>query len=430
MTAAVYTQDIGEGVSIQSGKLHLPRFDEKWEVRRLGDIASFFKGSGLSKSDITPDGKRPCIHYGQLFTTYGEQITKVVSGTNLKGSFFLSLPNDVLMPASDVTPNGLATASCLLLSDIILGGDVLVIRSSENTLNGEFLAYVIKTHRDKILRLVSGTTVFHLYGRDLSDFRFSAPSVAEQTAIAGVLSDVEELLKSLDALIARKRAIKQAAMQQLLSGRTRLPGFDGKWTSLNMARDSNLKARIGWQGLTTEEYLTTGDYYLVTGTDFSKGRVDWTRCSFVDRARFVQDHNIQLLQDDVLITKDGTIGKVGFVDALPGPATLNSGIFVIRPQADAYFPLYMYYVLTSHIFNDFLSRLQAGSTISHLYQKDFVDFNFMAPPVDEQHAVATVLCDMDAEIAALERRRDKIRDIKQGIMQQLLSGSVRLAKRE
>ncbi len=256
------------------------------------------------------------------------------------------------------------------------------------------------------------------------------PPPAEQRAIAEVLADVDALLDAWDRLITKRRAVKQGVVQQLLSGKIRLPGFDGKWTLLNMARDSKLKARIGWQGLTTEEYLTTGDYYLVTGTDFSKGGVDWTRCSFVDRARFVQDHNIQLLQDDVLITKDGTIGKVGVVDAPPGPATLNSGIFVIRPQADAYFPLYMYYVLTSHVFNDFLSRLQAGSTISHLYQKDFVDFDFMAPAVDEQRAIATVLSDMDAEIVALERRRDKIRDIKQGMMQQLLSGSIRLVKPE
>ena len=95
------------------------------------------------------------------------------------------------MPASDVTPNGLATASCILRADVILGGDVLIIRSSENTLNGAFLAYVIKTHREEIMRLVSGTTVFHLYGRDLSNFRFSAPSVAEQTAIVKVLSDMD-----------------------------------------------------------------------------------------------------------------------------------------------------------------------------------------------------------------------------------------------
>ena len=217
-------------------------------------------------------------------------------------------------------------------------------------------------------------------------------------------------------------------MQQLLTGKARLPGFRGKRTELNMTRNSILKARIGWQGLTTAEYLSIGNYYLVTGTDFLNGRVDWSTCHFVDRCRYVQDTNIQLAPDDVLLTKDGTIGKAGFIDSLPGPATLNSGVFVIRPKKKSYFPKYMYYILTSHIFSNFLGRLQAGSTIVHLYQKDFSNFSFNAPPLDEQVAIATILSDMDTELASLKQRLDKTREIKHGMMQQLLTGLIRLVK--
>lgn len=256
------------------------------------------------------------------------------------------------------------------------------------------------------------------------------PPPTEQRAIAEALSDVDGLLAALEALIAKKRVIKQAAMQQLLTGKTRLSGFSGEWAELNMAHDSILKARIGWQGLTTAEYLTNGDYYLVTGTDFVRGRVDWARCFFVDHSRFRQDTNIQLAPYDVLLTKDGTIGKAGFIESLPRPATLNSGIFVIRPKKGAYVPKYMYYVLTSQIFDDFLARLQAGSTISHLYQKDFVDFTFKAPLINEQQAIVAVLSDMDSEIVSLERRRDKTRAVKQGMMQQLLTGRIRLVQSE
>ena len=165
---------------------------------------------------------------------------------------------------------------------------------------------------------------------------------------------------------------------------------------------------------------------MVTGTDFARGGVDWTSCFFVDQSRFIQDVNIQLAPYDVLLTKDGTIGKAGFIDSIPGPATLNSGIFVIRPKSNTYVPKYMYYILTSQIFGDFLNRLQAGSTISHLYQKDFVDFTFKAPQIDEQRAIVTILSDLDAEITALERRLDKTCSIKQGMMQQLLTGAIRL----
>jgi type I restriction enzyme S subunit len=238
---------------------------------------------------------------------------------------------------------------------------------------------------------------------------------------------VDALIGGLQRLIARKRDLKQAAMQQLLTGQTRLPGFSEKWGTLNMAEKSSLKARIGWQGLTTAEYRPTGEYYLVTGTDFLKGRVNWASCCFVDTRRYVQDKNIQLKPGDILLTKDGTIGKVGFVDSLPGPATLNSGIFVIRPKGNAYYPLYFYYILTSQVFDDFLVQLQAGSTISHLYQKDFVSFTFRAPSIREQTAIASVLSDMDAEIDALEKRLAKTLGLKQGMMQEQLTGKTRLA---
>jgi type I restriction enzyme, S subunit len=253
------------------------------------------------------------------------------------------------------------------------------------------------------------------------------PEMEEQRAIAAALSDVDTLIASLERLIVKKRELKQAAMEQLLTGQTRLPGFRGEWERVSLAERAILKARIGWQGLTTAEYLDSGDHFLVTGTDLLGGRVQWGSCHFVSEQRYVQDVNIQLRPRDVLLTKDGTIGKVAFVPSLPGKATLNSGVFVIRPKNDGYDPHYLYFVLKSRVFDDFLARLQAGSTISHLYQKDFVGFTFSAPArVDEQAAIAGALSDMDAELDALEARRDKTRLLKQGMMQELLTGRTRL----
>lgn len=252
------------------------------------------------------------------------------------------------------------------------------------------------------------------------------PPLAEQVGIASSLSDMDALIGGLDQLIAKKRDIQQAAMQQLLTGQRRLPGFSGEWSPIKMAKHASLKARIGWQALTTGEYLDEGDYYLVTGTDFIDGRVNWSYCNFVDRWRYDQDKNIQLRVSDVLLTKDGTIGKVGYIEKLRTPATLNSGIFVIRPLQESFFPLFLFYILKSKIFDEFLSMITAGSTISHLYQKDFVTFEFLAPSVVEQATIASILSDMDTELATLEARRDKARQLKQGMMQELLTGRIRL----
>jgi type I restriction enzyme S subunit len=193
------------------------------------------------------------------------------------------------------------------------------------------------------------------------------------------------------------------------------------WQIKNIAKNSTLKARIGWQGLTTAEYLETGDYFLITGTDFSKGKINWQDCHYVAKERFVQDKNIQIKAGDILITKDGTIGKVAFIDNVPLAATLNSGVFVIRPINDSYDPLYCYYIFNSFYFDSFLNKLVAGSTINHLYQKDFVLFNFPAPPQrSEQTAIATALSDVDVLIGSLEKLIEKKRAIEQGAMQELL----------
>ena len=191
------------------------------------------------------------------------------------------------------------------------------------------------------------------------------------------------------------------------------------WETKNIGKDATLKARIGWQALTTNEYQSTGNYYLVTGTDFNAGDVQWDTCWYVDEWRYKQDLNIQLRIDDVLVTKDGTIGKVGYVDELPKPATLNSGVFVIRPKYNSFVPKYFFYVLTSNLFKEFIRNITAGSTITHLYQKDFVTFNFPVPPKKEQTAIATALSDVDNLIGSLEKLIAKKEAIKTGTMQQL-----------
>ena len=206
-----------------TGKTRLPGFSGAWETKRLGEIASFFKGSSLfTKTNMSVDGKRRCIHYGELFTTYGESISEVLHGTDRNESFFLSVSNDVLMPASDVTPNGLATASCISESDIILGGDILVIRVPAEILNGIFLAYAIKINRHQVMQLITGTTVYHLYGRDMANFSFAIPSVQEQNEIVHILSDMDTEITALEQRRDKTIAIKQGMMQQLLTGKVRL----------------------------------------------------------------------------------------------------------------------------------------------------------------------------------------------------------------
>ena len=176
------------------------------------------------------NGKQKCIHYGELFTVYQEEIKSICSYTNENiDNMFFSCANDVLMPTSDVTPNGLATASCIKENNVIIGGDVLVIRSLKGIVDGIFLSYSIRQDRKQVMQLVSGSTVYHLYGSDMKKFEFKFPTLSEQSAIATILSDTDALITALDALITKKRAIKQGTMQDLMTGRRRLAGYSGEW---------------------------------------------------------------------------------------------------------------------------------------------------------------------------------------------------------
>lgn len=293
--------------------------------------------------------------------------------------------------------------------------------------NAEFFYYLLQTKKNSMLELAIGSTFLEISKTALCKIPLQIPIRDEQNRIADVLSDIDNLVVVLEKQIAKKKAIKQGAMQELLTGKRRLPGFSGEWRYFNLMKNSKVKARIGWQGLKKSEYLDSGYALLVTGTDFDDGRVLWDGCHYVTRSRYEQDRNIQLQNNDILITKDGSLGKAALVQGLTKPATLNSGIFVIRPLQDAYDPVFVYQILSSFVFKNFLDRLSAGSTIIHLYQKDVGKFEFLLPPtIVEQKAIAEALSEMDSDIAALENKLTKYRQVKQGMMQQLLTGKIRI----
>jgi len=182
----------------------------------------------------------------------------------------------------------------------------------------------------------------------------------------------------------------------------------------------SLRARIGWQGLRAEEFTDYGPY-LVTGTDFVNGKIDWDTCYHVDEHRYKQDVGIQLREHDLLVTKDGTVGKTAFVVDCPEKATLNSHIFLVRAINGGVVPEYLYYVLNSHQFDVFLRNILTGTTIKGLTQENFYKFSFEAPDAPRQAKIAEVLSTVDEAIDKTRALIDKYKNIKAGMMQDLLS---------
>lgn len=184
--------------------------------------------------------------------------------------------------------------------------------------------------------------------------------------------------------------------------------FPEHWKIKRIKHTTYVKGRIGWKGLKSDEFLEVSDSYVVTGTDFKDGVIKWDTCYQVPKDRYDEDPFIQLKNDDLLITKDGTIGKIAVVKNIPKIATLNSGVFVTRPISDDYYAEYMYWVLVSEVFISFYDFNKSGSTIQHLYQNVFNEFKFTCPSLKEQTQIANYLNNKTAQLDTLIAKKEQL----------------------
>lgn len=191
------------------------------------------------------------------------------------------------------------------------------------------------------------------------------------------------------------------------------------WNTKRIKYMATLKGRIGWQGLTSEEYQDEGAY-LVTGVDFADGGINWENCVHVPMKRWEEATDIQIQEGDLLITKDGTIGKVAIVRNMPGATSLNSGVLRIVP-IEGYSRRFLYWALRSDEFWNWFNYKNAGnSTIVHLYQGDFAEFLYAFPKYEEQERIADYLdshCgELDSIIAGIEEQIKILSEYKQSLI--------------
>ena len=202
---------------IFSQELRFTRADgsayEDWEEKKLGEVCEVMRGTSFSKSEMVEEGEMKCIHYGELFTEYKEVISFISSRTNITKGVF-SHKGDVLMPTSDVTPNGLARASALSIENVLLGGDMNIIRIQKRLLS-VFLSYFLNFDKQNIIRLVTGTTVKHIYASDIKSLDIPLPSLSEQAQIANFLSAIDVKIEKLSEQIEATENYKKGLLQQM-----------------------------------------------------------------------------------------------------------------------------------------------------------------------------------------------------------------------
>lgn len=247
------------------------------------------------------------------------------------------------------------------------------------------------------------------------------PTLEEQRAIATALSDVDALLEELDCLIAKKRDIKQAAMQQLLTGETRLPGFEGEWEQLSIRQVITQSATYG---IVTAGTFVLDGVKMLRGGDISDGNVN-TRLPMVTHAKAAEYSRTALLENDVVIALVGYPGASAKVPTELIGSNISRAVGLLRPNGKILAD-FLVQVLNSPAGRKMVLAPSAGSAQQVVNLSALNKLRLSVPPIAEQKAITAILSDIDAEIQALEQRRSKTAELKQGMMQELLTGRTRL----
>lgn len=382
-----------------------------WRRSTIGSMCAIRTGSSDTQ-DATPNGRYPFF----------------VRSNNIEHKDSYEFDTEAVLTAGD----GVGTGKVFhYVKGRFAAHQRVYVMSDFNGVDGRYFYYFFSNRfLSEVQKYTAKSSVDSVRRPMIAEMEIDLPTLPEQRAIADVLAGFDEHLANLDAFIAKKKAIRDGALEELVNGTRRIPGFSQPWRVINFVEEIIPKARIGWQGLKAGEYLRSGYSFLISGTDFEDGHVSTKKISFVSKERYEMDTAIQVQAGDVLVSKDGTIGKVALVPDLGMPATLNSGVFVFRPHSSLARE-FLYWVLMSSVFRAFINTLAAGSTIKHLYQKDLADFSFSAPATEsEQICISEALFAMDAEIASLVEERAKVERLKQGAMEDLLTGRVRLPVHE
>ena len=407
----------------------LGNFPSDWDCRDVGSLDPF----------VTSGSRGWAKHY----TEFGAAFIRITNMSREAIDLDLSDLKQVRVPANDAEANRTQlrvgdvlvsiTADIGIVSWVgegvpspaYINQHVSLIRFLRPGVNSRYVAYFLAAEASQ-RAFRAQTDQGAKAGMNLEEVRrvrVALPSEAEQMAIAAALSDVDALLTKLDQLIAKKRDLKQAAMQQLLTGRTRLEGFATPWQHIQMGR---LGSFIKGRGLAKDDLARGGELpavpYTAIYTDFGQIASMMDVAGRVSRSRAEVTVNKPSL---LIASSSNMLENIGKAVALcvDDEVAVGGDVLIFRTQADVRF---LSYLLSTEVHRRRVVALSQGSTIRHVYAATFSAYEVELPSRDEQVAIADALADIDAELVALEARRNKTHQLKQGMMQALLTGRIRL----
>lgn len=373
-----------------------------WEEKRLKIVGTFHRGNGMPKADITSGGKYDCVHYGELFSS--PIVFTPVNRTNYDGIKFNT--GTILMPSSDVTPDGLAKASVIQKNNVVVGGDTNVIIPDENN-DSVFISQMIRHQKGKIIREVVGTTVKHIYPKNLQTIKYDFPSLPEQEKISTLLSKMDEKIEEQEKLVELLKEQKQGYMQRLIGGGNRRLRFkkddgtdyddweekklgevaeclDSKRIPLNSNERNGISGNIPYYGSTSiQDYIN----------------------------KYIFNEELVLLGEDAAPFYDFKIKPIA--QYVNEKCWVNNHVHVLRVKDNAKF---LFYSLVHKDVTEFVSSKVRGK----LNQANMKKIVINLPSLPEQEKIAEFLSSLDNRISEQEKVLEKLKNQKNGYMQKVL----------
>ena len=364
--------------------LRFPEFTEEWQGEQLHEIAELSKGIGISKEQLSENGT-PCILYGELYTKYkSEIISKIISKTDIeKSKLKHSKQNDVIIPCSGETAIDIAVARCVPFDNVLLGGDMNVIRLHKY--DGAFMAYQLNGKRKTdIAKLAQGVSVVHLYGENLKSIKTYNPSLQEQQKIVKLLSMLDERLEVQNKIIEKYESLIQAICDTLI---------EAEQHKVELSFNDFGEPYSGLSGKSAEDF-GEGCQYITYMNVYQNQIIDTTDVGLV-KINETEQQSVVRYGDILFTLSSETPNEVGMGAVYLGdtyPLYLNSFCFGVRIIDESkIFPPFLAYYISTKSFRKAVFPLAQGSTRFNLQKSDFMKKMFLFPKVEKQNMIYTTL---------------------------------------
>ena len=402
-------------------------FSDTWEQRKFSELVQIERGGSPRPIDdfITdaPNGLN-WVKIGDA-PTQGNYITKTAEKIRPEG-----LPKTrEVHPGDLILSNSMSFGKPYIMGiDGCIHDGWLLIRNTYGVFDLTFLCHLLGTPQmlSQYRSLAAGSTVNNLNKELVGNIYVTIPSITEQRVLGAYLEQLDNLItlhqRKYDKLTNVKKSMLEKMFPQNGSNvpEIRFKGFTEAWEQRKLSEIATMHARIGWQNLRTSEFLDSGDYMLITGTDFIDGAVNFDTCHYVERERYEQDKHIQIRNGSILITKDGTLGKVAYIQGLTMPATLNAGVFNVEIKDENEVDnRYLFQYLKAPFLMDYVDKKATGGTIKHLNQNILVDFPVVLPHKAEQEKIGEYFLAIDHLITLHQRELEKLKNLKKACLEKM-----------